>query len=464
MTAPLLEVRDLSVRFPVRGALPWITPAEVRAVDRVSLTLRSGETLGVVGESGCGKTTLGAAILGLQLPTEGEILFDGRPLRPGAPPEARDGMQVIFQDPYASLNPRRRVWKSVGEPMLVRGTNREETRARVAEIFAATGLQRGHLDRLPHQFSGGQRQRLAIARALVRRPRLIVCDEPVSALDVSVQSQILNLLNELQQEFRLAYIFVSHDLAVVKNVSDRIAVMYLGKVVESAPAERLFEAPAHPYTRALLDAVPRIGSGFKPEHPALAGGRTTESDGAICGLPVPVPLCARRRTLCTHAAACRGISVGGRRRAVIEPAKRPESGEREGTTRCRLNRRISSLLRTRAQPLRAFPDGRRQLSFEPGRKEHARPVAPSPVDPRIGKVRRGCGPGLPFDRGPRAGSAGGLAPELRWRIVSSDDRHYIVLAQKPIRVILINELSSGSDGEVCAVVTRSSVGRSLSLV
>ena len=182
MTTPLLEVRDLSVRFPVRGALPWITRAEVRAVDQVSLTLRSGETLGVVGESGCGKTTLGAAILGLQLPTEGEILFDGRPLLPGAPPEARDGMQVIFQDPFASLNPRRRVWKSVGEPMLVRGADREETRSRVAEIFAATGLQRGHLDRFPHQFSGGQRQRLAIARALVRRPRLIA---RARALDVS---------------------------------------------------------------------------------------------------------------------------------------------------------------------------------------------------------------------------------------------------------------------------------------
>ena len=299
MTAPLLEVRDLSVRFPVRGALPWITRAEVRAVDRVSLTLRSGETLGVVGESGCGKTTLGAAILGLQLPTEGEILFDGRPLLPGAPPEARDGMQVIFQDPFASLNPRRRAWKSVGEPMLVRGADREETRSRVAEIFAATGLQRGHLDRLPHQFSGGQRQRLAIARALVRRPRLIVCDEPVSALDVSVQSQILNLLNELQQEFRLAYIFVSHDLAVVKNVSDRIAVMYLGKVVESAPAERLFEAPAHPYTRALLDAVPRIAPGSSRSTRRLLEGELPSPTQQFAGCPFR-PRCALAADICAH--------------------------------------------------------------------------------------------------------------------------------------------------------------------
>ena len=285
MTPSLLEVRNLSVRFPVRGALPWITSAEVRAVDAVSLMLRSGETLGVVGESGCGKTTLGAAILGLQPASEGEILFDGRLLPAGAPAEARDGMQVIFQDPFASLNPRRRVWKSVGEPILVRGAGRAETRDRVAEIFAATGLQRGHLDRLPHQFSGGQRQRLAIARALVRRPRLIVCDEPVSALDVSVQSQILNLLNELQQEFRLAYIFVSHDLAVVKNVSDRIAVMYLGKVVESAPAERLFAAPAHPYTRALLDAVPRIVPGAKRGGRRLLEGELPSPTQHFAGCP-----------------------------------------------------------------------------------------------------------------------------------------------------------------------------------
>ena len=190
----------------------------------------------------------------------------------------------------------------LASPCWVRGAGRAETRDRVAEIFAATGLQRGHLDRLPHQFSGGQRQRLAIARALVRRPRLIVCDEPVSALDVSVQSQILNLLNELQQEFRLAYIFVSHDLAVVKNVSDRKAVMYLGKVVESAPAERLFARPSHPYTRALLDAVPRIVPGCEAGRAATAGGRTAESDTAICGLPVPVQMCDCWRT---YADMCR---------------------------------------------------------------------------------------------------------------------------------------------------------------
>ena len=271
MTAPILSVRGLYVRFPVRGALPWITAAEVRAVDGVDFEVREGETLGVVGESGCGKSTLGFAILGLQQSDEGEIAFEGCPLSLEAHAGDRADMQVIFQDPFASLNPRRRVWKSVGEPLLVKGAGRAEVRARVAEMFEAVGLSRSHMDRLPHEFSGGQRQRLAIARALVRRPRLVVCDEPVSALDVSVQSQILNLLNNLQAEFGLTYIFISHDLAVVKNVSDRIAVMYLGRIVEMAPAERLFAAPAHPYTRALLDAAPRLTTGRRRGRRLLEG-------------------------------------------------------------------------------------------------------------------------------------------------------------------------------------------------
>ena len=294
MSQPLLDVRNLSVCFPVRGAVPWITRAEVRAVDGVDLTLQPGETLGVVGESGCGKTTLGAAILGLLAATEGEIIFEGNLLPPNAPAEAREDMQVIFQDPFASLNPRRKVWKSVGEPLLVRGAAQAETRVRVAEIFDAVGLQPGHLDRLPHQFSGGQRQRLAIARALVRRPRLIVCDEPVSALDVSVQSQILNLLNALQRDFGLAYIFISHDLAVVRNVTDRIAVMYLGKVVETAPAERLFAAPAHPYTRALLDAVPQIRPGAGRRARRLLEGELPSPTQTFTGCPF--------RARCAHAA------------------------------------------------------------------------------------------------------------------------------------------------------------------
>jgi peptide/nickel transport system ATP-binding protein/oligopeptide transport system ATP-binding protein len=271
VSAPILSVRDLHVRFPVRGALPWITAAEVRAVDGVDFEVRKGETLGVVGESGCGKSTLGFAILGLQRADEGEIAFEGRPLSLEAHAGDRADMQVIFQDPFASLNPRRRVWKSVGEPLMIAGAGRGEVRARVAEMFQAVGLAASHMDRLPHEFSGGQRQRLAIARALVRRPRLVVCDEPVSALDVSVQSQILNLLNDLQAEFGLTYIFISHDLSVVKNVSDRIAVMYLGKIVEMAPAERLFATPAHPYTSALLDAAPRLTTGRRRGRRLLEG-------------------------------------------------------------------------------------------------------------------------------------------------------------------------------------------------
>ena len=208
MTQPLVSIRDLSVRFPIRGALPWITAAEVRAVDRVDLDIAAGQTLGVVGESGCGKTTLGSAVLGLQAARAGSITFEGRTLSLEQHAEDRDGMQVIFQDPFASLNPRRLVWKSVGEPLLVNGGNRSDTRRAVANIFAAVGLAESHMDRLPHEFSGGQRQRIAIARALVRRPRFIVCDEPVSALDVSVQSQILNLLNRLQKDFALTYLFI----------------------------------------------------------------------------------------------------------------------------------------------------------------------------------------------------------------------------------------------------------------
>ena len=261
MITPLLEVQGLKVHFPIRGALPWITAAEVHAVNGVDLRVYKGETLGIVGESGCGKTTLGSAILGLQSANSGQINFDGRELSLNAHADDRIGMQVIFQDPFASLNPRRKVWKTVGEPLLVTGVQQDEVRVNVTEVFKSVGLQTTHLDRLPHEFSGGQRQRLAIARALVRRPKLVVCDEPVSALDVSVQSQILNLLNQLQIDFDLTYIFISHDLGVVKNVSDRIAVMYLGRIVETASAERLFEAPAHPYTHALLNSIPRLSAG-----------------------------------------------------------------------------------------------------------------------------------------------------------------------------------------------------------
>lgn len=297
---PLLRVRGLRVSFPVRGAWPWTSRASVRAVDGVDLDLAAGETLGVVGESGCGKSTLGAAILGLQRTDGGQISFNGSSLVASSPARARAGMQVIFQDPFASLNPKRRVWKSVAEPMLVRRAKRDAARERVAEIFDAVGLQAAHMDRFPHQFSGGQRQRLAIARAVVLRPKLIVCDEPVSALDVSVQSQILNLLNQLQARFGLAYLFISHDLTVVKNVSDRIAVIYLGRIVESAPAEQLFAAPGHPYTRALLDAVPRMAALQARRPRQLLEGDMPSPTEVFAGCPfrsrcpLAVDLCATR--------------------------------------------------------------------------------------------------------------------------------------------------------------------------
>jgi oligopeptide/dipeptide ABC transporter ATP-binding protein len=258
VTAALLEARGVKTHFPVKRGVLKRTVAHVKAVDGVDLAVAPGETLGLVGESGCGKSTLARTLLRLIEPTEGEVLFDGAPLtdlRRSALRAQRRDMQMIFQDPIGSLNPRLRVRDIVGEGLTVHGGGRKANDARVAEMLARVGL--GHaLDRYPHEFSGGQRQRIGIARALVLEPRLIVADEPVSALDVSIQSQVLNLLVDLKEEFGLTYVFVAHDLAVVGYISDRIAVMYLGKIVELAPAETLFERPLHPYTSALVSAVP----------------------------------------------------------------------------------------------------------------------------------------------------------------------------------------------------------------
>jgi len=259
--SPLLEVRNVVKHFPIKsGLLIDREVGQVRAVDDVSFTLADGETLGLVGESGCGKSTLCRTILQLLEPTSGSVLFEGeeiagssrRALRP-----LRREMQMIFQDPYASLNPRRRVGQIVGDPMTLHGVaSGAEQKRRVQELLDRVGLSPEHYNRFPHEFSGGQRQRIGIARALALRPRLIVADEPVSALDVSIQAQILNLLEELQEELSLTYLFVSHDLGVVRHVSDRIAVMYLGKIVEIGPADELYSKPIHPYTLALLSAVP----------------------------------------------------------------------------------------------------------------------------------------------------------------------------------------------------------------
>jgi peptide/nickel transport system ATP-binding protein/oligopeptide transport system ATP-binding protein len=257
---PLLDVADLKVHYPIRRGVFRRPTGVVKAVDGVSFAIDAGETLALVGESGCGKSTTGYAVLGIVPPTAGRVSFagaeltrlDGEALR-----RAQRDMQIVFQDPYSSLNPKLKVGESVGEPLLVHGVLRGGALAdRVAELLALVGLRPEHATRYPHEFSGGQRQRIVIARALALQPKLIVCDEPVSALDVSVRSQILNLLMELQRELGVAYLFISHDLSVVRHVSDRVAVMYLGHIVEEAPADRLFAQPAHPYTRALLSAIP----------------------------------------------------------------------------------------------------------------------------------------------------------------------------------------------------------------
>lgn len=258
----ILRVEDLKVHFPVMsGVILKKQVASVRAVDGVSFSLRRGETLGLVGESGCGKSTTGLAVLRMLEPTHGRILFEGEDIthfdkarmRP-----LRRRMQMVYQDPYGSLNPRMRVADIVGEPLVVHGlaTDRSAYRKRVAELLDTVGLLPYMAERYPHEFSGGQRQRIGIARALALEPSLIVCDEPVSALDVSIQAQVVNVFVELQERLGLSYLFVAHDLAVVRHVSDRIAVMYLGRIVEIAPRDDLYRNPLHPYTQALMAAVP----------------------------------------------------------------------------------------------------------------------------------------------------------------------------------------------------------------
>jgi len=292
----LVRAENIVKYYPILGGVLLKEVAAVKAVDGVSLTIAEGETLGLVGESGCGKTTLGRAILRLEEPTAGSVFFNNENILTYNPKQIRSlrrEMQIIFQDPFSSLNPRKTIANIIGEPLLVHGIgNREERNAKVLQLLEVVGLRREHMRRYPHQFSGGQRQRIGVARALALNPKLIVCDEAVSALDVSIQAQVINLLQDLQEEFHLTYLFISHDLSIVEHISDRVAVMYLGKIVEIADSPELYQNPLHPYTQALLSASPLPNPTVKRKRIILKGDVPS---------PIDPPAGCRFHTRCLYA-------------------------------------------------------------------------------------------------------------------------------------------------------------------
>jgi oligopeptide/dipeptide ABC transporter ATP-binding protein len=314
MSEPLLALDDLAVHFRVGSRLTGGMHT-LKAVDGVTLDVKAGECLGLVGESGCGKSTLALAIMGLVPPTHGHIALDGRDLAERQRLETARTVQMVFQDPYASLNPRQTVRRTLADPLRIHGaTNRAEVADRVADILARVGLRPEHADRYPHEFSGGQRQRIGIARALILRPKLVICDEPVSALDVSIRAQIINLLLELKEELGLAYIMISHDLGVVEHVSDRVAVMYLGRIVEQGGWREIFEDPRHPYTRALIAAIP------DPFHLAAISARAKARGEVASALNPPTgchfhPRCPLRAERCTTEVPALDAVAAGHRAA-----------------------------------------------------------------------------------------------------------------------------------------------------
>ena len=329
MNENLLEIQNLKMHFPVRTGVLQRRTGKVYAVDDISFSVRAGETLGLVGESGCGKTTVGRTIMRLYKPTDGKVFFNGRNMSGLTHKELRESrkeMQMIFQDPFESLNSRHTVGYILEEPFIIHGIHTsKERKNEVEKLLEKVGLSGNSADRFSHEFSGGQRQRIGIARAIALRPSLIICDEPVSALDVSIQSQILNLLLDLQQDMNLTYIFIAHDLAVVKHVSDWIAVMYLGKIMEYTDAETIYASPLHPYTRALISSIPVPNPRIKKKKLILIGDVPS---------PINPPSGCRFHTRCPHAA-----SLCSREEPGLEEAK-PSNGGKTHLVACHFTGKI----------------------------------------------------------------------------------------------------------------------------